>query len=160
MRRWSTAERLSCNPCPTHGETSKIEAVQVFVYPNPLAGCPKKPPPSATPNIAQRGLAVANGSYLAAVNRTATQSDTEFWGRWFVANPYGEIVAKASTEIGEMLYHDLDLQAVEDFRRIWPFYRDRHIDAYGERVKLAGAEKGRLESTISDSGGLAVVAVQ
>jgi N-carbamoylputrescine amidase len=48
-----------------------------------------------------------------------------------VANPYGEIVAKASTESEEILYHDLDFQGVEDFRRIWPFFRDRRVDAYG-----------------------------
>jgi predicted amidohydrolase len=45
---------------------------------------------------------------------------------------YGELVAKASTENEEILYHDIDLQAVEDFRRIWPFFRDRRIDAYGD----------------------------
>ena len=83
----------------------------------------------------QRGHAVANGCYLAAINRTGTQDQTEFWGRSFVANPYGEIVAKASTGNEEILYHDLDLQLVEDFRRIWPFFRDRRIDAYGDLVK-------------------------
>jgi len=80
----------------------------------------------------QRGHAVANGCYLAAVNRSGTHDGTEFWGRSFVANPYGELVAKASTEREEILMHDLDFQAVEDFRRIWPFFRDRRIDAYGE----------------------------
>lgn len=78
----------------------------------------------------QRGHAVANGCYLAAVNRTGHEGDTEFWGRSFVANPYGELVAKASTDQEEILFHDLNLQAVEDFRRIWPFFRDRRIDAY------------------------------
>ena len=48
---------------------------------------------------------------------------------------YGEIVAKASTENEEILMHDLDFQAVEDFRRIWPFFRDRRIDAYGDLSK-------------------------
>ena len=62
-------------------------------------------------------------------------SGLEFWGSSFVANPYGELVAKASTEKEEILYHDLDFQAVEDFRRIWPFFRDRRIDAYGDLTK-------------------------
>jgi N-carbamoylputrescine amidase len=80
----------------------------------------------------QRGHAVANGCYLAAVNRSGSHGGTEFWGQSFVANPYGEIVAKASVEHEEVLYHDVDFQLVEDFRRIWPFFRDRRIDAYGD----------------------------
>jgi len=80
----------------------------------------------------QRGHAVANGCYVAAVNRTGFEGETEFWGRSFVANPYGEIVAKASTEHPEILYHEVDFAEVEAFRRIWPFFRDRRIDAYGD----------------------------
>ena len=78
----------------------------------------------------QRGHAVANGCFVAAVNRTGFQDDTEFWGQSFVANPYGEIVAKASVGEPEVLLVTCDLQAVEDFRRIWPFFRDRRIDTY------------------------------
>jgi N-carbamoylputrescine amidase len=78
----------------------------------------------------QRGHAVANGCFLAAVNRAGTHDGTEFWGQSFVANPYGELVAKASSGKEEILYHDIDFKAVEDFRRIWPFFRDRRIDTY------------------------------
>ncbi|MEI7911288.1 MAG: carbon-nitrogen hydrolase [Verrucomicrobiota bacterium] len=80
----------------------------------------------------QRGHAVANGCFLAAVNRCGRSGDTEFWGRSFVANPYGQIIAKAATEHEQILYQDLDFTALEEFRRIWPFFRDRRIDAYGE----------------------------
>ena len=83
----------------------------------------------------QRGHAVANGCYVAAVNRVGTESDTEFWGQSFDANPYGEIVAKASSSDEQILIHDLDLKKLEDFRRIWPFFRDRRIDAYGDLSK-------------------------
>jgi N-carbamoylputrescine amidase len=80
----------------------------------------------------QRGHAVANGCYVAAINRAGTHDGTEFWGQSFVANPYGEIVAKASVENEEIVYHEVDFQQVENFRRIWPFFRDRRIDAYSE----------------------------
>ena len=83
----------------------------------------------------QRGHAVANGCYLAAVNRTGHEGETEFWGRSFIANPYGEIIAKASTENQEILMQEIDLLAVEDFRRIWPFFRDRRVDSYGDLTK-------------------------
>jgi N-carbamoylputrescine amidase len=78
----------------------------------------------------QRGHAVANGCFVAAVNRSGSHGGTEFWGQSFVANPYGEIVAKASIEHEETLLYDLDFSAVENFRRIWPFFRDRRIDTY------------------------------
>jgi N-carbamoylputrescine amidase len=83
----------------------------------------------------QRGHAVANGCFVAAVNRTGPQDDTEFWGQSFVANPYGEIVAKASVEREETLIVPCDLQVVEDFRRIWPFFRDRRVDTYAPLTK-------------------------
>jgi N-carbamoylputrescine amidase len=78
---------------------------------------------------------VANGCFLAAVNRVGTEQQSEFWGQSFVANPYGEIVAKASITDEEILIVDCDLQAVEDFRRIWPFFRDRRIDTYAPLTK-------------------------
>ncbi|MFN7343926.1 MAG: carbon-nitrogen hydrolase, partial [bacterium] len=83
----------------------------------------------------QRGHAVANGCFLAAVNRVGTEQQSEFWGQSFVANPYGEIVAKASVTDEEILIVECDLQAVEDFRRIWPFFRDRRIDTYAPLTK-------------------------
>ena len=83
----------------------------------------------------QRGHAVANGCYIAAVNRAGVEDDTEFWGQTFVASPYGEIIAKASTDKEEVLVSEVDLGLVEDFRRIWPFFRDRRIDTYSELAK-------------------------
>lgn len=83
----------------------------------------------------QRGHAVANGCFVAAINRTGFQDDTEFWGQSFVANPYGELIAKGSVEREEIVIVPCDLQAVEDFRRIWPFFRDRRIDTYEPLTK-------------------------
>ena len=83
----------------------------------------------------QRGHAVANGCYLAAVNRSGTHAGTEFWGQSFVANPYGEIIAKAGISDEEILLSDIDFGLVEDFRRIWPFFRDRRIDAYQDLTR-------------------------
>jgi N-carbamoylputrescine amidase len=83
----------------------------------------------------QRGHAVANGCFVATVNRSGTHDGTEFWGRSFFVNPYGQIVAKAGTAGEEILLHDVDFAEVEDFRRIWPFFRDRRIDTYGDLLK-------------------------
>ena len=78
----------------------------------------------------QRGHGVANGCYVAAVNRIGTEGETEFWGQSFVSDYCGRITAKASPDREEILYADCDLKAMEDHRRIWPFFRDRRIDAY------------------------------
>ena len=83
----------------------------------------------------QRGHAVANGCFVAAVNRAGVEEETEFWGQSFVANPYGEIVAKASVDREEVLIVPCDLAEVENFRRIWPFFRDRRIDTYAPLAK-------------------------
>jgi N-carbamoylputrescine amidase len=78
---------------------------------------------------------VANGCFLAAVNRTGVEEETEFWGQTFVANPYGQIVANAAVDREEILIVPVSLQEVEDFRRIWPFFRDRRIDTYAPLTK-------------------------
>lgn len=81
-----------------------------------------------------QGHAIANGIHIAAVNRTGTEGDphtgTEFWGQSFVANPYGELIARASATDDEVLVAELDSVKQRDFRRIWPFFRDRRIDTY------------------------------
>ncbi|MGJ8654028.1 MAG: carbon-nitrogen hydrolase [Opitutaceae bacterium] len=78
----------------------------------------------------QRGHAVANGCYVAAVNRTGQEGETEFWGQSFVSDFYGQVVARAPVSDEAVLLADCDLKALEDMRRIWPFFRDRRIDTF------------------------------
>jgi N-carbamoylputrescine amidase len=90
----------------------------------------------------QRGHAVANGLPLLAVNRVGfepsalhPETGIQFWGSSFAAGPQGELLAEASQESEEILMVDLDLARSETVRRIWPFLRDRRIDAYGDLLK-------------------------
>jgi N-carbamoylputrescine amidase len=84
----------------------------------------------------QRGHAIANGIYVAAVNRVGHElpaaggDGLEFWGGSFLCDPQGVILAEASTDREEILYGTIDLAHLEDVRRNWPFLRDRRIDAY------------------------------
>jgi N-carbamoylputrescine amidase len=82
----------------------------------------------------QRGHAIANGVYVAAVNRVGyegtKESGLEFWGNSFVADPFGQVVAQASSDKEEILVVQCDPGRVEETRRNWPFLRDRRIDAY------------------------------
>ena len=89
----------------------------------------------------QRSHAIANGCYVAAVNRVGHERETpeaaglEFWGSSFLCDPAGVVVAEASTDREETLVAEVDLGRVEEARRHWPFLRDRRIDAYGDLTK-------------------------
>jgi N-carbamoylputrescine amidase len=83
----------------------------------------------------QRAHAIANGVYVAAVNRVgyegAPDHGIEFWGGSFVCDPFGQVIAEASHDREEILVVECDPRRSEDVRRNWPFLRDRRIDAYG-----------------------------
>ena len=86
----------------------------------------------------QRAHAIANGVYVAAVNRIGfegtPQSGLEFWGASFVSDPFGRVLAEASHDGEENLIVECDPKLMEETRRGWPFLRDRRIDAYGPIV--------------------------
>jgi N-carbamoylputrescine amidase len=91
----------------------------------------------------QRSHAIANGVYVAAVNRVGfegpEEQGLEFWGSSFVADPFGQIITEASTNAEEILIADCDPHRIEEVRRNWPFLRDRRIDAYGPILKRWGS---------------------
>ncbi|MEC4673098.1 MAG: carbon-nitrogen hydrolase [Nitrospirota bacterium] len=89
----------------------------------------------------QRSHAIANGVFVAAVNRVgyekpdAGRDGLEFWGSSFVCDPFGVMVAEASTNKEELLLAEINLRRIEEVRRNWPFLRDRRVDAYGGITK-------------------------
>ena len=89
----------------------------------------------------QRGHAIANGCWVAAVNRVGHEKQVpgeaglEFWGTTFLCDPFGVVVAEASTDQEEILVAEVDVARMEEVRRGWPFLRDRRIDAYGDVQK-------------------------
>jgi len=90
----------------------------------------------------QRGHAIANALPVIACNRVGYEPDPSgqtngisFWGNSFVAGPQGEILAQANDNQDENLIVDIDLSRTETVRRMWPFFRDRRIDAYGDLIK-------------------------
>ncbi|HKD70374.1 MAG TPA: carbon-nitrogen hydrolase [Candidatus Binataceae bacterium] len=83
----------------------------------------------------QRGHAIANGVFVAAVNRVGIEDGLQFWGNSFVSDPFGEVIARASTTAEETLVVQCDLRLVEQTRRNWPFLRDRRIDAYADLTR-------------------------
>jgi len=91
--------------------------------------------------LSHRGHAVANGLPVLSCNRVGHEpspignSGIDFWGSSHVLGPQGEFLAEASTEAPHLLMAEVDLQRSEHVRRIWPFLRDRRIDAYGDLLK-------------------------
>jgi N-carbamoylputrescine amidase len=90
----------------------------------------------------QRAHAVANGLPVVVCNRVGQECDPggatagiRFWGHSFVSGPQGEVLACAGTDEAQLLVSDIDLRRSESVRRIWPFLRDRRIDAYDEILK-------------------------
>jgi N-carbamoylputrescine amidase len=93
----------------------------------------------------QRSHSIANGVYVAAVNRVGHEkpvegtAGVEFWGSSFLCDPFGVVIAEASIDKEEILVGEVDVNRIEEVRRNWPFLRDRRIDAY------AGIERRFLD---------------
>jgi N-carbamoylputrescine amidase len=91
--------------------------------------------------LSHRGHAVANGLPVLSCNRVGHEASPiggrgiDFWGSSHVLGPQGEFIAEAGSEAPELLVADVDLRRSEDVRRIWPFLRDRRVDAYGDLLK-------------------------
>jgi N-carbamoylputrescine amidase len=127
---------------PEGARLSAMQGAVVLFYPTAIGWHPhEKASHGANQREAwmtvQRGHAIANGLYVAAVNRVGHEippeggSGLEFWGSSFVADPQGVLTAVGSTDREEILVAEVDPARVEDVRRNWPFLRDRRIDAYG-----------------------------
>ena len=146
FRTWKTAHGdigvLICwdQWYPEAARLTALGGAQILFYPTAIGWLPEEKAAlgHAQHNAwetVQRGHGVANGCYVAATNRVGTEGRTQFWGQSFVSDPYGEIVARASVEREEILLADCDLVKQREFRRIWPFFRDRRIDAYGDLTR-------------------------
>ncbi len=82
-----------------------------------------------------RSHAIANGLFVGAPNRVGREGEIEFWGGSFVADPYGNVMQKASHEEEQSVIVSCDLSLINTARTHWPFFRDRRIDAFGDLQK-------------------------
>jgi N-carbamoylputrescine amidase len=132
---------------PEAARLTALQGAEILFYPTAIGWHPREKKKlgaiqrGAWETI-QRSHAVANGCYVAAVNRVGHEildgvggDGIEFWGQSFVAGTSGEILAQASTNKEEILIASVDLDQVDSTRTHWPFLRDRRIDAYGNLSK-------------------------
>jgi len=124
---------------PEAARLAALTGAQVLFYPTAIGWHPAgKAREGAAEHDAwrtmQRSHAIANGLYVAVVNRVGyegpPETGIEFWGGSFVADPFGKLLAEASHDREETLVVECDPRRIEEVRRNWPFLRDRRIDAY------------------------------
>lgn len=84
----------------------------------------------------QRSHAIANGVFVASINRVGTEGNTEFWGSSFVADPFGKMLTEGPKHEENIIYADIDFQQVNQQRITWPFLRDRRVEHYSGISKL------------------------
>ena len=124
---------------PEGARLTAIQGANVLFYPTAIGWHPSEKEQYGAAQLdawrtIQRAHAIANGVYVAAVNRVGFEGPPErgieFWGSSFVADPFGQIIVEASTNNEEILLADCDPARMDEVRRNWPFLRDRRIDAY------------------------------
>ncbi|ALA25186.1 acyltransferase [Piscirickettsia salmonis] len=132
---------------PEAARLMALAGADILLYPTAIGWDPNDTPAEQERQLnawtqVQKGHAIANGLPVLVTNRTGFEaspdtqaSGIQFWGHSFVAGPQGELLAQASSDQEEILTATIDLQRSESVRRIWPFLRDRRIDAYEELTR-------------------------
>jgi N-carbamoylputrescine amidase len=124
---------------PEAARLSALSGANILFYPTAIGWHPSEKAEYGAAQLdawrtIQRAHAIANGIYVAAVNRVGfegpPEKGLEFWGSSFVADPFGQVIAEASNSQEETLIVECDPRRAEEVRRNWPFLRDRRIDAY------------------------------
>ena len=129
---------------PEAARLAALAGAQIIFYPTAIGWHPAEKPRYGKAQhdawrTIQRAHAIANGVYVAVVNRVGyegtAEKGIEFWGGSFVCDPFGEVLAEAPHDREETLIVECDPRRIEEVRRNWPFLRDRRIDAYGGILK-------------------------
>ncbi len=127
---------------PEGARLTALQGAQILFYPTAIGWATTEHDQSVRAaqhnawETIQRSHAIANGVFVAVANRVGTeyapQSETglEFWGQSFIANPFGTMLAKASSQNEEILLAECDLAQIDFYRQHWPFLRDRRIEMY------------------------------
>ena len=124
---------------PEAARLTVLKGAEILFYPTAIGWHPKEKKRFGKSQLdawitMQRSHAIANGVFVAAVNRTGLEKignkKIQFWGNSLIIDPSGNIVARAKSEKEEILICDINLSKIENVRNHWPFLRDRRIDYY------------------------------
>ncbi|QJW99403.1 carbon-nitrogen hydrolase [Frigoriglobus tundricola] len=129
---------------PEAARLTALQGAEVIFYPTAIGWHPREKAEFGAAQhsaweTSMRGHAIANGTYVCAVNRVGHEvivgEGLEFWGGSFISDPFGRVLQKGSADREEVLVATCDRKLMEDVRRNWPFFRDRRIDSYGGITK-------------------------
>ena len=132
---------------PEAARLTALQGAQVLVYPTAIGWHPREKAEFGVAQhqaweTAQRAHAIANGLYVAAINRIghegAAESGLDFWGASFVSDPFGTILQRGAHDQEQVILQGCDTKKIEETRRNWPFLRDRRVDMYGDILKRWG----------------------
>jgi N-carbamoylputrescine amidase len=125
---------------PEAARVTALKGAEILFYPTAIGWHPSEKAAFGAAqadawHTMQRAHAIANGVFVAAVNRIGHEGPAsggiEFWGGTFLADPFGRVIARAGVDTEEVIVATCDPALSEETRRNWPFLRDRRIDAYG-----------------------------
>ena len=124
---------------PEASRITALKGAELMVYPTAIGTLPEEDQQQGEEFLEawqtiQRSHAIANGCFVASINRVGDEENVSFWGHSFVAGPFGQMLAEAG-EQEEILLAEIDLSKIEKQRQIWPFFRDRRIDTYEPILK-------------------------
>jgi N-carbamoylputrescine amidase len=129
---------------PEGARLTALKGAQVLLYPTAIGWHPREKAEHGAAQhqaweLIQRSHAIANGVYVASVNRVGHEGPAdgglEFWGASFVSDPFGGLLQRGAHDHEQLLVVECDLRRQEEIRRNWPFLRDRRIDFYGDLQK-------------------------
>jgi len=126
---------------PEGARLTALQGAGVLLYPTAIGWHPSEKRTHGAQQLdawrtVQRAHAIANGVFVAAVNRVGHEKPAgggdgiEFWGSSFLADPFGVVLAEAPADREALLVAEVDIARIEEVRRGWPFLRDRRVDAY------------------------------
>ena len=120
---------------PEAARLTALQGAQIILYPTAIGWHDSEKKSVAEAQLqawetVQRGHAIANGAFVAAVNRIGREGSLTFWGSSFVSSPFGEVLARANRNREEVVIVKCNLDEIDETRQSWPFLRDRRIDAY------------------------------
>jgi N-carbamoylputrescine amidase len=124
---------------PEAARITAMKGAELLVYPTAIGTLPEESDTDKQEfmnawKTVQKSHAIANGCYVAGINRVGEEGGIKFWGNSFVCGPFGEMLAEGG-EGEEIITTEIDFGKIESQRQTWPFFRDRRIDEYNGLLK-------------------------
>jgi N-carbamoylputrescine amidase len=125
---------------PEAARLAALDGAEILFYPTAIGWLDEDSPEAHAAQrdawlTVQRAHAIANGLFVAAANRVGREGALTFWGTSFACDPQGRMLGQAPTDREDLLVVDCALDRIARVRRLWPFFRDRRIDAYGDLLR-------------------------